>query len=165
MASNARLLIAGLAGLALAAALWPYPVLGLATFLVVPAALVALALGAVRHRGAQCSQPEAAAGLCLAMIAVIALTWTSIRAIELVAAGAWRQSHPSATVPPLASPGDWTRIGIASLVAAAVFALGLRFRGRQTLLVALLWLGAGLLVIPAALVLFHFIGAAWPLGN
>lgn len=163
--SESSLLLTGLGGIALAAAVWPFSFLGLLTFLILPLALGFLGVAISRSRVSEVTRSEALFGLTVAMLAAVALGYASIRAVEFSAASQWRQSHPGATFPPLASAGDWQRVGILVFASAVAFSFGVWFRGRFSPSRAVVLVGMAVSVVPAALLMFNLVSSFWFLGN
>ena len=161
MSNSEYILGCGLCGLAIAAGLFNFVMIGLIGVLVFPVAIGLLITGGIMARNRDVPTGSAITGLFLFLMGSVLLVVTAGYASQLAFQVALLQSR--GPVWPAPTTGMWSILAVLYLVSAAVVVLGLRLRTRWSPIRCLSWAGAVLVVCPAALAMFFVLSFFLPI--
>jgi hypothetical protein len=161
MSNSEYILGCGLCGLAMAAGLFNFVMIGLIGVLLFPIAIGLLITGGIMARNYEVPTRSAVPGLILFLAGSALLVFTTGFASQLAFQLTLLQSR--GPVLPTPTMGDWTLLAVLYPVSAAVIVLGLRLRTRWSPIRCLSWAGAVLVVCPATVAMFFVLSFFLPI--
>lgn len=154
-----QFLTAGIVTLVLAGGLFGFVFIGLVGLALFPVGLLLMILGVATCRGTSISTGQAWRGTLVAWTGLALLSFALWRSAEVAYSTAVHRNSPDPIIP-VASSVDWLAAGGLSLIAAALFAVGLQLRAGWVRGRVIRWFLAAFAVCPASVALF-FLLARW----